>query len=245
MPALNKSSLLLLLLLLSSCTSLPIQTQPAAVFQEGEELYDAKRYEDAIAQYKKVRDAYASTELSSSAELRIADSYFESERFIEASSAYEEFRKLHPTHQKAPYALYRAGLSNFNLITGTDRDQTPQKNAVVFFEQFLKLYPKSEFAPDVIGKLEEVRSQQLQYEQYVADFYYRTEKYAAAIKRLQDALAAFPKSPLHDRTWFLIGAAQLKSGENDKAREAFNKLSTDYPDSKLIIEAGKLLEKYY
>lgn len=245
MPALNKSSLLLLLLLLSSCTSLPIQTQPAAVFQEGEELYDAKRYEDAIAQYKKVRDAYASTELSSSAELRIADSYFESERFIEASSAYEEFRKLHPTHQKAPYALYRAGLSNFNLITGTDRDQTPQKNAVVFFEQFLKLYPKSEFAPDVIGKLEEARSQQLQYEQYVADFYYRTEKYAAAIKRLQDALAAFPKSPLHDRTWFLIGAAQLKSGENDKAREAFNKLSTDYPDSKLIIEAGKLLEKYY
>jgi outer membrane protein assembly factor BamD len=241
----KKSFLLLLLLLLSSCTSIPIQTQPAAVFQEGEEFYGAKRYEDAIAQYKKVRDAYASTELSTSAELRIADSYFESERFIEASSAYEEFRKLHPTHQKAPYALYRAGLSNFSLITGIDRDQTPQKNTVVYFEQFLKLYPKSEFAPDVVEKLEAVRSQQLQYEQYVAEFYYRTEKYGAVIKRLEDALVAFPKNSLHDQTWYLIGAAYLKSGEADKAREAFNRLSTDYPDSKFIMEAGKLLEKHY
>jgi len=244
MPALKKSSLLLLLFL-SACASIPIETQPAAVFQEGEEFYGAKRYEDAISQYKKVRDAFASTELSTSAELRIADSYFESERFIEASSSYEEFPKLHPTHQKAPYALYRSGLSNFNLITGTDRDQTPQKNTVVYFEQFLKLYPKSEFAPDVIEKLEAVRLQQLQYEHYVAEFYYRTEKYAAAVKRLQDALTAFPKSSQHDRTWFLIGASLLKSGESDKAREAFNRLSTDYPDSSLIIEAGKLLEKYY
>ncbi len=235
----------MLLLLFSACASIPIETQPAAVFQEGEEFYGAKKYDDAIAQYKKVRDAYASTELSSSAELRIADSYFESERFIEASSSYEEFRKLHPTHQKAPYALYRTGLSNFNQITGTDRDQTPQKNTVVYFEQFLKLYPKSEYMPDVTDKLEAVKLQQLQYEHYVADFYYRTEKYAAAIKRLEDALIAFPKSPMHDMTWYLIGAAQLKAGESEKARIAFNRLSTDFPDSRMILDASKLLEKYY
>jgi outer membrane protein assembly factor BamD len=244
MPDLKKSSLLLIFLL-SACASVPIETKPAAIYQEGEEFYGAKRYEDAITQYKKVRDAYASTELSSSAELRIADSYFESERFIEASSAYEEFRKLHPTHPKAPYALYRAGLSNYNQITGIDTDQTPQKNTVVYFEQFLKLYPNSEFAKDVTEKLEAVKLQQLEYELYVAEFYYRTEKYSAAIKRLEHALTAFPKSPLHDRTWYLIGAAYLKSGETDRAREAFNRLSKDFPDSKLILEASKLLEKYY
>ena len=71
------------------------------------------------------------------AELRIADAYFESERYIEASAAYSDFRKLHPVHQKAPYALYRMGLASYNQITGTDRDQTPQKNAVIYFEDFL------------------------------------------------------------------------------------------------------------
>lgn len=245
MPDPRKIAFLLLLSLLPACASIPIDTQPAAVYKEGEGLYESKRYDDAIAQYKKVRDAYASTELSSSAELRIADAYYESERYIEAASEYAQFRKLHPTHPKAPYALFRIGLSNFNQITGTDRDQTPQKNSVIYFEDFLNKYPKSEYTKDVTEKLEAVRKQQLQYEQYVASFYYRTEKYDAAAKRLEAALATFPKNPLHDETLYLLGACRLKSGEQDKAREAFNRLSTDFPDSRYIIEAGKLLEKYY
>jgi len=245
MPDPRNTALLLLLSLLSGCASVPIETQPSAIFKEGEGLYEAKHYDDAIAQYKKVRDAYASTELSSSAELRIADAYYESERYIEAAAEYSQFRKLHPTHAKAPYALYRIGLCNFDQITGIDRDQTPQKNAAVYFEEFLNKYPKAEYSKDVTDKLDAVRIQQLQYEQYVASFYYRTEKYDAAIKRLEYALVTFPKSPLHDETYFLLGACQLKSGNQDKAREAFNKLSTEFPDSKQIVEAGKLLEKYY
>lgn len=245
MPDSRKLAILILFSLLSACASIPIETQPAAIYKEGEDLYDSKRYDDAIAQYKKVRDAYASTELSSSAELRIADAYYESERYIESSSEYSQFRKLHPTHQKAAYALYRMGLSNFNQITGMDRDQTPQKNAVIHFDEFLIKYPKSEYAADVKEKREAVLLLQLQYEQYVARFYYRTEKYDSAMKRLETALATFPKNPLHDETWFLLGASRLKSGDTDKAREAFNRLSTDFPDSRFIIEAGKLLEKYY
>jgi len=245
MPDLRKPAALLALALLAGCANVPIETQPAAIYKEGDQLYDSRRYDDAIAQYKKVRDAYASTELSSSAELRIGDAYFESDRYIEAIAAYSDFRKLHPLHQKAPYALYRMGLSSYNQITGTDRDQTPQKNTVIYFEEFLAKYPKSEYAADVKTRLEGVKMQQLQYELYVASFYYRTEKYTAAIKRLEDALVAFPKSPLHDETWFLLGASRLKSGSPEKAREAFNRLSTDFPDSKRIPEAGKMLEKYY
>lgn len=245
MPDFRNTALCLSLALVSACANIPLESNPANIYREGEELYDSRRYDDAIAQYKKVRDAYASTELSTNAELRIADAYFESERYIEAASAYDEFRKLHPVHQKAPYALFRMGLANFNQITGIDTDQTPQKNAAIYFEDFLVKYPQSEYAADVRSKLDSVRLQQLQYEQYVARFYYRTEKYAAAIKRLEDALTAFPKSQLHDETWYLLGAAQLKSGNQDKAREAFNRLSTDFPDSKFILEASKLLEKHY
>lgn len=245
MPDSNKIALSLLISLLSACASVPIETQPAAIYKEGESLYESKRYDDAIAQYKKVRDAYASTDLSSGAELRIADAYYESERYIEASAEYLQFRKLHPTHEKAAYALYKTGLCNYLQITGIDRDQTPQKNSVIYFEEFLSRYPQSEYAKDITAKLADVRIQQLKHELYVANFYYRTEKYEAAMKRLEVALAAFPQNPLHDETWYLLGASRLKSGNTEKAREAFNRLSTDFPDSKYIFEAGKLLEKYY
>lgn len=245
MPDSRKPALFLSVMLLAGCANIPIETKPSAIYSEGEAFYESKHYDDAIAQYRKVRDAYASTELSTNAELRIADSYFESERYIEAASAYDEFRKLHPVHKKAPYALYRMGLANFKQITGSDRDQTSLKNAVIYFEEFLSKYPKDEYAADVRTKLDELRLQQLQYEQYVANYYYRTKKYPAAIKRLEDALSTFPDSPLHDETLFVLGASLLKSDNQEKAREYFNKLSTDFPQSKFIMDASKLLEKYY
>lgn len=236
---------LLLPVAISACASVPLENRPAAVYKEGEEHFAAHRYEDAIAQWKRVKEAYASPDLTANAELKIADAYFELERYIEASAAYDEFRKLHPSHEKNPYALYRMGLANYNQITGIDTDQTPGKNAIIHFEEFLKKFPKSEYTVDVKDKLELVIMQQLQHEQYVARFYYRTEKYGAAIKRLEEALAAYPKSPLHDETWYLLGASHLRSGNTDKAKEAFNRLSTDFPESKFIPDAGKLLEKYY
>lgn len=246
MPAYKKIYLCpLLLSLLSACASVPLDNRPASIYKEGEDFYASRKYDDAIAQWKRVREAYASPELTTSAELKIADAYFESERYIEATAAYDEFRKLHPAHEKAAYALYRMGVSSFNQITGIDTDQTPQKNAVVYFEDFLHKYPKSEYAAEVKDKLEATTTQQLQHEQYVARFYYNTGKYDAAIKRLEEALATYPKNRLHDESWYLLGAAYLKNGKQDKAKEAFNRLSTDFPESKYIMDASKLLEKYY
>jgi outer membrane protein assembly factor BamD len=241
----GKIGLILTASLLASCANVPVQTTPAASYKEGEELFASNRYEDAIAQWKKVRESYASTELSTNAELRIADAHFEAEQFIEASSAYDEFRKLHPSHEKAAYALYRMGLSNFNQITGIDTDQTPEKNSVIYFEEFLRKYPKSEYAADVKDKLEITVMKQLQHEQYVARYYYRVEKFGATIKRLEEALVAFPNHPLHDESWYLLGAAYLRSGNPEKAKEAFNKLFAGFPDSKFISDASRLMEKYY
>jgi outer membrane protein assembly factor BamD len=246
MPAYTKRYLCpLLLSLLTACSSVPLENRPSVLYKEGENFYASRRYDDAIAQWKRVREAYASPELSTNAELKIADAYFESERYIEATAAYDEFRKLHPTHEQSAYALYRMGLSSYNQITGIDTDQTPQRNAVIYFEDFLRKFPKSEYVADVKDKLEATMQQQLQHEQYVAKFYYRTEKYDAAIKRLEEALATYPKSPLNDETLYLLGAARLRNGNQEKAKEAFNRLSTEFPGSKYIMDASKLLEKYY
>ncbi len=241
----GKIGLFLITSFLASCANVPLDTSPAAAYRDGESFYASKRYEDAIVQWKKVKDAYASTELSANAEIRIADAYFESERYIEAASAYDEFRKLHPAHKQAPYALYRMGLSNYNQITGIDTDQTPEKNSVVLFQELMRKYPQSEYIAEVMDKLEVTLMKQLQHEQYVARFYYRTEKYAAAIKRLEEALIAFPKNQLHDETYFLLGAANLRNNEPEKAKDAFNKLFKGFPESKFITDAGKLMEKYY
>jgi outer membrane protein assembly factor BamD len=236
---------LCLSLLLAGCaTTEPITKDAETYFREGEEFYAKKAYEDAIAQWKKVKESYSSPELTAKAELKIADAQFDNSSYIEAAASYEDFRKLHPAHEKAAYALYRQGLCHYHQIAGIDTDQTPVKNAVGIFENFLRQYPASEYAAEVKEKLEVCRMKQLQYEIYVGRFYLRSEKYQAAIKRLEEALAKYPKSPIHDETLFYLGKAYILSGEKAKGEEVFSRLSSEYGSSKYVGEAGSFIKKH-
>ena len=242
---LRSTALYLSLAVLSACaTSGQVQRSAQEHFQEAEDLYASKHYEDAVAEWKRVKETYASPELTTLAELKIADAQFAAGTYIEAAASYEEFRKLHPTHEKSAYALYQLGLCQYNQIAGIDTDQTPVTNAISYFEEFLRKYPKSEYVRDVTEKLELARQKQVQYEIYVGSFYYRSEKYPAAIKRLSEALKRFPNA-LHDETLYYLGAAYLRSGDREKARESFNRLAKDYPSSRFVIEARKTMDKYY
>jgi outer membrane protein assembly factor BamD len=222
----------------------PPAATPEAMLKEGERLYAKKNYEDAIVQWKKVKESDSAAELNTQAELRIADAQFANKNFIEAAAGYENFRKLHPNHEKAAYALYRLGLCYFHQIEGIDTEQTPVKNTVTMFETFLSQYPASEFAADARVKLETCRFKQLQYEIYIARFYLRTKKYPAAIKRLEAALVQFPKSPINDETLFCLGKAYLKNGDKAKGEQVFTRLNAEFPASKYVTEGKNLLKKF-
>ena len=216
-----------------------------ALFKEGEDFYARGRYEDAIAQWKRVRDTYQSPEMTALAEIKIADAQFADENYIEAAAAYEDFRKLHPSNEKAPYALFRQALSNYKQMGTIDTDQTGVKNAVTLFRSFLRQYPKSEYATEAQDKLDVCRQRQLEYEIYVARFYLRSDDYAAAIKRLENALVTFPGPAGHDETLYYLGTAYLKNGQKERARDTFTSLFNTFPTSRFIADARKAMDKYY
>lgn len=234
-----------LLTALASCSSAPIVKSAADYFKEGEQAYSDKHYEEAITLWKKVKDSYLSPELTTRAELNIADATYDIGNYIEAAAEYENFRKLHPKHEKAPYALFRQGMCNFLQITGIDRDQTPVTNSVTLFKSFLEIYPASDLVKEVKEKFNEASEIQLNHEIYVGRFYLRTEKYTAAIKRLEGVLSRFPSSPNNDETLLYLGQAYMLSGERAKGREVFSRLSADYPSSRFLNDAKKFLEKNY
>jgi outer membrane protein assembly factor BamD len=222
----------------------PVKQSAEASFREGEQLYAAKHYQDAIAEWKKVKESYYSPELTTLAELKIADAQFDDEKYIEAGAAYEDFRKLHPTHEKAAYALYRLGLCNFKQITGIDTDQTAVKNAATYFESLLKQYPASEFAADARDKLEICQTKMVQYENYIGRFYLRTDKYSSAIKRLQEALDRSPKTPARDETLLYLGEAYFLAGDKAKGKEIFDRLAREFPASPHLAEVSKFMKKH-
>jgi outer membrane protein assembly factor BamD len=234
---------LTLLVLATSCANKQLKLPPETLFKQGEKLYAKKKYDGAAEKWRKAKDTTTSPLLRTAVELKLADALYYDEKYIEAAAEYENFRKLHPKNPQAPYALYMRGLCNFYQVEKKDIDQTPVKNAVVLFEMFLQEYPDSDLTPKVREKLAECRTRQAAYEVYVGKFYYRTDKYDAAIVRLEEALQKYPTTTYSDEALFLLGNAYLRTGNTDKAKASLNRLVTDYPKSKFTDNAKKLLSR--
>lgn len=239
-------ALLLGTALLQGCSTTQQVHKPADVlYKEGEQLFQDGKYEDAIAQWKKVKETYQSPELTTKAELNIADAYFLNKDYIEAAAGYDDFRKLHPKHQQADYALYRQGMSYFNQINSIDTDQTPVRNAQVTFESYLKLYPEGSKLHEVQDMNRECRDKQLQYELYVGKFYLKTDKYKAAIGRFEESLKAFSDAARRDEVLYYLGRAYLEDGQKTKGREIFSQLAKEFPGSAFIADANKAMDSYF
>jgi outer membrane protein assembly factor BamD len=237
--------LAVLLLLATACSSTKV-TQPKtaeAYLQEGERYFDNGQYQEAIASWEKVREAFYSPELNTLAELKIAEAHFLAKDYVEAAAAYEDFLKQHPDHERTPQVLYQLGMSYYNQILSADRDQTATRNALVTFEALLKRFPADPKSQEAQALTARCRDHLAEHELLVGNFYLRTGAYQAAINRLKGIPSLYPDYANRDRVYFFLGQAYLKNGEQQQAIAAFNTLFQDFPQSEYIKEAHKIAEK--
>jgi outer membrane protein assembly factor BamD len=225
--------------LMQGCATPTVNKPPDELYRDGEQSFQKGRYEDAVANWKKVKESYKLPELSVRAEIGIADAYFLNRDYIEAAAAYEDFRKLHPRHEQADYALFRQGLSYFRQINRIDTDQTPVKNALAILESYVKLYPGGAYIQETREKIRDCKDKQLQYEIYVGRFYLKTGKYPAAIARFEEALKNFPGPQHMDELLYYLGKACREAGQKERSREVIDRLVREFPDSGYAADARK------
>ncbi len=231
---------------LSSCAEKPKLSQQelaAKHFQDGEKLFEAKMYTDAIAAWEKVRDTFYSPELSMLAEIKIADTYFISEQYMEASTAYADYLAQHPNAPREGTILFRLGLSYYKQILSADRDQTSTENALITLNKFLARFPthiKTEEAKVMVIRCQ---SRLAEHEVYVGRFYLKNDQYKPAIKRLEGALKTYPDYYYRDEAYYYLTKAYVESDQLDKASVMVEKLKKEFPRSSHLKDAQKLLEQ--
>lgn len=181
----SKSPILLLtfLILFASCsTERPRgKTEAEVLFREANELKDDGRYLMALEKLNLIRSQYPYSYYSTHAELLSADVYYEQENYAEAAAAYIVFKDFHPKYKNIPYVVWKIAESFYNQLPSTfDRDLTSGMEAIKYYQQLIRDYPKSEYVEAAKSRIAECKDLTLKKEKYIADFYFKTEDYVSA-----------------------------------------------------------------
>lgn len=167
---------------------------PEELFGLAKEEIEDYHFEEAQMFLDRIREQYPFSSFAVEAELLAADMAYEQDEYEQAAEEYLIFERIHPTHERVDYAIYRQGLCHLELSDTEDRDLTGARNAVGAFAKLLNGYPSSEFARDAGEKLVETKNMLAEHELYVADFYFRKERFEAARERLRTLVREYPDS---------------------------------------------------
>jgi outer membrane protein assembly factor BamD len=175
------------------------RANPESIYQQGLEEYNAGSYKRSIELFQRVKEEYPLSKLAIMAEMGIADSFFSSKQYPEAVLAYEEFINLHPTNENLPYAMYQDGTCYLSQLSTIDRDISEVFKAIKAFERLTVRFPDSKFSALAAQKVLECKKIIGEKELYIGEFYFKTKKYRASLKRLETVARDYANVGLDDK----------------------------------------------
>jgi outer membrane protein assembly factor BamD len=196
-------------------------------------LFDVTPYQEAIDKFQEVVDNYPYSEYAVQAELKIADSYFEQERWDEALSYYRDFAELHPEHPKVPYTIYRTALCHERKSVSAERDQTATREAVAALDQLMTRYPATPEAREAEALWRDLRTKLGQHVLGIGDFYWKRDEYQSAAGRYRQVLDEYPGLGLDAEALYKLGLCYTHMNREDEARRIFEVILQNYEDSEV------------
>jgi outer membrane protein assembly factor BamD len=240
------------LLLLAGCASSPhkpemseLEDLPQAedLYQEGVSLLEQRReilglidltpYQKAIDKFQEVVDNYPYSQYAVFAQLRIADAYYDQERWDEALSYYNDFSELHPDHELVPYTIYRTALCHAAKSPTFERDQTATREALAALDRLLTHYPNSTEAREAEPLWKELRTKLGKHVLGIADFYLAREEYQSAAGRYRQVLDEYPGLGLDANALYKLGLCYTHMSREDDARRIFEVILENYDGSEV------------
>lgn len=215
----------------------------------GNDALKSKSYPEAEKYFEYVKNKYPYLEVAKVAELRLADTAFEREKYSEARDAYKNFVKLHPIHASVDYAAFRAAMTHYKDIPSHfflvppahEKDQHQVRDCLQSMTDFVKQYPNSNYRTEAQKIITETKHRLAQHEMYAAEFYAKRDKWRAVVGRLQSLLTKYSGAGYDEKALFELHHAYVKLKDQPKAEETLKRIIDEFPGSPSAAQAQKLL----
>ena len=212
-----------------------------------EEMYEtAKAYlasqnwGRAINGYQTLSTRYPFGRYTEQAQLELAYAYHKGGSPEAALSTADRFIRTYPSHPNVDYAYYIRGLTNYEQRVGfmerlmpsrvRDRDQTAARESFRDFDELIRRFPNSRYAPDARQRMVFLRNNLSFYELDVARYYMRRKAYVAAAARAKYAIQTYPGSPELGDALEILALSYTEMGLPELAEDAEKVLALNYPD---------------
>ncbi len=255
-------SLCCTLLLLSSCGEyykVQKSTDANERYSYAKKCYNQKKYSRAVSLLEDILSSLAPTSEGPQSTYLMANSHYELGHEMEAARYFQRYYNSYPKSPKAAEARYKAGYCLYKASPEAKLDQTPTYEAIKILQNYLDLYPKGEYADEVLGMLFRLQDK-LAYKEFLsAELYYNLGTYAgmnnyrSSVITAQNALKNFPHSKYKEDFTFLILKAKAKEAElsvlskqQERLRSAIDQYYVylnSFPRGRFIKDAQHIFDK--
>jgi outer membrane protein assembly factor BamD len=178
----------------SKGSSSAVEKSAEQLAAEGMQKIQKKDYEDAVKDFRQLKERYPYSKYAMLAELKLGDAHFYNGDYTDAAIAYEEFARLHPRNEVIPYVLYQIGMCHFLAFSDIDRDQEETRLAIEAFQRLIQTFPDSEYALKANKQLFECQKRIAAHEFHVGRLYFIMGEYYAARERLEVVNRKYPQA---------------------------------------------------
>lgn len=224
--------------------------RPAAeMYEQAKRSLDGQNWSRAIGEYQALSTRYPFGRFTEQAQLELAYAYHKGGRPEAALSTADRFIRTYPSHPNVDYAYYLRGLTNYEQRVGfmermmpsrvRDRDQTTARESFRDFDELIRRFPDSRYAPDARQRMVFLRNNLSFYELDVARYYLRRKAYVAAANRARYAIETYPGSPETAGALEILYVSYTEMGLPELAEDTMKVLALNYPDNSLVTGESK------
>ncbi|MCF7794023.1 MAG: outer membrane protein assembly factor BamD [Candidatus Cloacimonetes bacterium] len=236
--------LLLVAFMLISCSSnkvsklMPIEKK----MQIADDFFERGKYHKAIPYYESVAFEKNSL-LASKAQLKLADCYFNQNKFMDALFEYEHLIKLYNDAEEINRAYFQIGVCYWEESMSAHYTQEETRSAIDAFETFIEKFPFDKRKKDAIEYIQKCHYKLLKKKYYNGYAYYKMWDYPAAMMYFNEIIELGNTNKVDKLSLFYAARIYITREDRDNAILMQTKLNNKYPDSKETEKINKLIER--
>jgi len=227
-------------------------------FAAAKNYFFEKKYSKSSTLFSDLLQVYKNTKQGEQVLYLLAESLVGMKDYYSASEYYKEYLSSYPRGEYASNCRFMVGYCYYLDSPDARLDQTATYNALAALTEYTQIYPDGEKTAEAYQLISELQDK-LAYKGFLeAKLYYNLGTYLgnnfrAAVITAENVLKDYPDTKYRENLSFVIlkakyqeavlSIAEKKQQRFSEVVDEFYKYSTEFPNSKNIAEANRMLKE--